>query len=598
MNINLKDDFYTYVNYNWLKNKKLEDNKAKITEFTILHEKNNKKIKKIILKNKLLKHIYKLGLSKKSFDKIYPLIDFIKSNDLETVLAYLTSIGIDNLFDIRVEENLYNNENNIIYLDQPSLSLNKNMYNNPIIYKKYINYVNKYGGILKKYNIIIDIKNILKYEKKINESLKTLEEHRNINEYYTLIKYNDFKKKINFDINKYISILFPGTQIKEMIVGNIDYFYFLQDEKITKDYLIFKLIESCGEFLTDEFEDINFNLYGRIISGIKKKTSKKKKLINMISNIFYDYLGFEYCKKYFSKESKKYVIKMIQNIKISMHERLKNLDWMSSETKKKAFLKLKSMKYRIGYPTKIRNYNKLRLSDNIFTQILLINEYIIKTNFRKLNKKPDIDHWSMGAHEINAFYNPIQNEIVFPAGILQPPFFNIKKSEAYNYGTIGFIIGHEICHGFDDQGRTFDEKGNLKNWWNHSDERKYKAKIKLLQKHFDNIKLNNNKINGTLTLGENIADLCGGTIAFNALLKTKENLSQKEKKEFFISYAKLWRQKIRSKEQERLIKSDVHSLGILRVNEVLKNMDEFYEIFNVTKNDKMYIKPQNRIKIY
>jgi putative endopeptidase len=219
-------------------------------------------------------------------------------------------------------------------------------------------------------------------------------------------------------------------------------------------------------------------------------------------------------------------------------------------------------------------------------------------NFKKLNKKPDIEHWSMGAHEINAYYNPIQNEMVFPAGILQPPFFNINKSEAYNYGTIGFIIGHEICHGFDDQGRSFDDKGNLKNWWNRSDEKKYKAKIKLLQKHFDKIKLENNKINGTLTLGENIADLCGGTIAFNALKKANKVLTLKEKKEFFISYAKLWRQKIRSKELSRLTKSDVHSPGILRVNEVLKNMDEFYETFDITKNDKMYIKPENRIKIF
>lgn len=256
------------------------------------------------------------------------------------------------------------------------------------------------------------------------------------------------------------------------------------------------------------------------------------------------------------------------------------------------------MKYRVGYPKKIRNYSKLKLSNNIFTQMMLINEYLIKMNFKKLNKSPDTEHWSMGAHEINAYYNPIQNEMVFPAGILQPPFFDINKPDAYNYGTIGFIIGHEICHGFDDQGGAFDEKGNLKNWWVRSDEKKYKAKIKLLQKQFDKIKLENNKINGTLTLGENIADLCGGTIAFNALKKANKNLTLEDKKLFFISYAKLWRQKMRSKELSHLIKSDVHSPGILRVNEVLKNMDDFYETFDITKNDKMYIKPENRVKIF
>jgi len=172
MSINLKDDFYTYVNYKWLKNKKLNDNKAKISEFTILHEKNNKKIKKIILKNKLLKHIYKLLLSKKKFDVIFPLIDFIKSNDLETTMAYLTNIGIDHLFDIRVEENLFNNKKNILFFDQISLSINKDMYNNLNIYNEYKKYVYKYGQILKRYNINIDVHNILKYENKINNLLK------------------------------------------------------------------------------------------------------------------------------------------------------------------------------------------------------------------------------------------------------------------------------------------------------------------------------------------------------------------------------------------------------------------------------------------
>ena len=598
MKTNIKDDFYTYINYNWLKNIKLNDNKSKLSEFVILNDKNKKKIKKIIFKNKLLKHIYKLGLSKKNFDVIYPLIDFIKTNNFETILAYFTNNGIDHLFDIKVEENLFNNKNNILYFNQPSLSINKDMYNNPKNYNEYKKYVYKYGQILKQYDININIENILKYEKKLNNFLKSLEEQRNINEYYTLIKYNDLKKQINFDLNKYISLIFPNTQIKEIIIGNIDYFNFIKDELVVKDYLIFKLVESCGIFLDDEFEKINFNFYGRTISGIKKKKSNKTKILNIISNIFYDYLGIEYCKKYFSKESKYYIIKMIKNIKITMAERLKKLDWMSEKTKKKALLKLKSIKYKVGYPNKIRNYSQLKLCDNMFDQIMTINKYLIKMNLKKINKKADIEHWSMGAHEINAYYSPIQNEMVFPAGILQSPFFNIKKSDAYNYGRIGFIIGHEICHGFDDQGRNFDEKGNLKNWWNTSDEKKYKKKIKLLQDQFDKIKLDNNKINGLLTLGENIADLCGGTIAFNALIKSNKNLTLKDKKDFFINYAKLWRQKIRPKELTRLTKSDVHSPGILRVNETLKNMDEFHETFNITKYDKMYIKPENRIKIF
>jgi putative endopeptidase len=595
---NLKDDFYTAINYNWIKNKKINDNKAKISNFTILQEKNNKIIKKLILKNKLFKQIYKLTINKKKFDVILPLIDIIKNNDFETLLANFTKIGIDHIFDIKVEENIFNINQNILYFDEPSLSLNKKMYNDKETYNKYKNYVYNISNILKSYNIIIDVKGILEYEKDINKMLKNLEERRDINTYYNLLTFTELKKICKFDLDKYLSKILPNVKIHNIIIGNKNYFTHIKDTNIIKDYLIFRLIDNCGVFISDKLQKNNFNFYGKVLSGLKKDKSKTKKGISLISNIFYDLLGVEYAKKYFSQQSKKYIIHMIKNIKLVMAERIKNLDWMSEDTKKKALQKLMSIKYKVGYPNKIINYSKLIITDNIFTLLLNINKFLINKNFKQLFKSPDKNHWSMGAHEINAYYSPIQNEIVFPAGILQPPFFDINKSNAYNYATIGFVIGHEICHGFDDQGRMFDDKGNLKNWWNNKDEKKYKQKIILLQKQYDKIKLDNNKINGLLTLGENIADLCGITLAFNALKKCNPNLTLDEQKEFFISFAKIWRQKIRPKELSRLIKSDVHSPGILRVNQVLKNIDEFYETFNITKNDKMYIKPYKRIKIF
>jgi putative endopeptidase len=594
----LKDDFYTAINHNWIQNIKINDSKAKISEFILLQEKNNKIIKKLILKNKFLKKIYKLTIKKKKFDIILPLINIIKNNDLETLLAKFTNIGLEHLFNINVDENIFDNNKNILYLVEPSLSLNQKMYSNDKIYNKYKKYVYNICNILKKHDIILDVEEILKYEKNINNKLKSLEERRNINEYYTLIKYTDLKHKLNFDLDKYMSLILPNIKIHNIIIGNINYLTYIKDIKIIKDYLIFKLLDNYGTLISDEIQKITFNFYGKVLSGLKKDKSKNSRGLLMVSNIFSDLLGIEYAKKYFSKKSKKYVINMIKNIKLIMSERIKNLDWMSDNTKKKALLKLKSIKYKIGYPNKIINYSKLKITDNIFTQILHINKFFVKKNFKKLFKKPDISHWSMGAHEINAYYNPTQNEIVFPAGILQPPFFDIKKSDAYNYGTIGIIIGHEICHGFDDQGRTFDSKGNLNNWWNINDEKKYLKKIKILEKQYSKIILNNNKINGLLTLGENIADLCGITLAFNALKKCNPNLTLNERKEFFISFAKLWRQKTRPEELSRLIKSDVHSPGILRVNQTLKNIDEFYETFNITKNDKMFIKPNKRVKIF
>jgi putative endopeptidase len=598
MSINLKDDFYTFVNYKWLKNNKIKDNQSKVTEFIILNNKNNKKIKKIILNNKLLKHVYKLGFKKKNLNIILPIIENIKEYDFETLLAYLTNNDINILFNIQVNENLYNNKENILYLSQPNLSINKEMYNNKKIYNEYVKYIKKYVNILNKHNIKLNLQNILTFEKKINSLLKSLEDHRNSNKYYNLIKYNDLKKKLNFDFDKYISLIIPNIKIKKLIVSNLKYLTFLKDNEMIKDYVIFKFIEYNSIYLSDELENLYFKFYKCFLLGIKKKKSINQKITSIISNNFFDLIGIEYAKKYFSRESKYNIIKMIKNIKVVMLDRIKKLDWMSKDTKKKALIKLKLMKYKVGYPNKIINYSKLKLVDNLFSQILLINKFLRKRNFKTLLKKSDNGHWSMGADEINAYYSPINNEIVFPAGILQPPFYNNKKSNAYNYGIIGFIIGHEICHGFDDQGKNFDEYGNLKNWWKKEDEIKYKKKVNLLKKQFDKLILNNNKINGFLTLGENIADLCGITIAYNAFINNNENLTLKDKKEFFYSYAKIWRQNIRDKELTMLIKNDVHSPGIFRVNQILKNIDEFYEIFDIKENDKMFIEKKERIKIF
>jgi predicted metalloendopeptidase len=273
---------------------------------------------------------------------------------------------------------------------------------------------------------------------------------------------------------------------------------------------------------------------------------------------------------------------------------------MSKETKEQATIKLNSIGRKLGFPSKWEDFSILNFSkENYIENTKEMNRFACKKNLSELYKKVDKEKWEMPAHKINAYYHPLLNEIAFPAGIMQPPFFDENSEDAVNYGSIGTVIGHEFTHGFDDMGSKFGADGSFKNWWTDTDLKLFEERTALLGETFAGFcPIEGHCVNPDLTMGENIADLCGGTIAFNSLKKANKNLTLEDKKLFFISYAKLWRQKMRSKELSHLIKTDVHSPGILRVNEVLKNMDDFYETFDITKNDKMYIKLENRVKIF
>jgi putative endopeptidase len=312
-------------------------------------------------------------------------------------------------------------------------------------------------------------------------------------------------------------------------------------------------------------------------------------------------LGQMFVEKYFNQESKDKVIEMIKFIKAELKQRLLTNTWMKQSTKKKAIEKLDKMSFKVGYPNKWRDYKNLNVSksNNFFDNVMNCIKFDFDYNLQYLYEPIDRDQWFMNPHEINAYYSPSYNEIVFPCGILMEPFFSLGKM-AHNFGGIGCIIGHEITHGFDDMGRYFDGDGNLTDWWTITDSNKYKEQSNILKQMFSQLKIEGEYINGELTLGENIADLGGIEISFNSLKAYFKNTEVHNNvyETFFYNYANIWRCKIRKEESIRRLSTDPHSPPQYRVNAILSNMNDFYNVFNIEQTSKMWISESNRARIW
>lgn len=635
-----KDDFYNSINYDWLINTKLPSNMTRYSEFDKLQEDNLERMKKLVntlnstdKSTKNLKTFFDAGISKdREIDDIKPIIEYVKiikdiesKKDLGKALGKLTLYGIPHIFDIEVAENINDNKNYLIHLDQTTLSLPDSEYYlnpeySPLInsYHQYIEYGSK---VLMNIDIIFnkdDITNIIKFETEIAKLILNRRERRNIKKIYNKVDYQDLLKLKNIDFNEIFNVLKEESEtlrryeIKKLILINKKYFIKLNkiientEIKIIKNYLIWKLFNSSLSFLSERLEKLKFTFYGFLLGGQVDIKDKFTRVLSIVSNIMGDKLGQLYGQKYFSHESKGKIEDMIKEIKLALKRKLENSSWMTEITKNKAIKKLERIDVKIGYPDEITNYDKLDLNGNFYKQSRQLYKYLLTVELDKLLKIPNRKEWHMGAHEVNAYYNPVQNEIVFPAGILQPPFYDPNKSDIYNYGSIGTVIGHEICHGFDNQGKKFDEEGNYKNWWSESDDQQYNERIKIMEKQYDNILVENKKVDGKLTLGENIADLCGVSIALDALQNhLKKNVVSTsilnktyDIKEFYITYAKLWKQLITRQELDKRLKVDPHSPAILRVNQVLRNVDDFYITFNIKPWNKMYLSKEKRVVLW
>jgi putative endopeptidase len=455
--------------------------------------------------------------------------------------------------------------------------------------------------------IVMDIEN------KLANNSMTLLEQRDPNKIYNKMTIDDLQKLTpNFDWKTYftaIGLNNPG----DINVGQPEFFKgfnkLLKEVPIEnwKEYLRWNVINSMADYLSDDFVNQNFDFYGKTFAGKVKNLPRWKRVLETINGNIGEALGQIYVKKYFKPEAKAKILELIEDMRAAFSDRMTNLDWMSEPTKAKAKEKLAAMNVKVGYPDKWRDYSKLDItSDNFVQNVLNANKYNFDYTISKIGKPVDKTEWGMTPQTVNAYYNPNRNEIVFPAAILQYPFFSTESDDAVNYGGIGAVICHEMTHGFDDQGRQYTKDGNLQDWWTPEDAQKFKEKTQVLIAQFNNYtELDSLHINGALTLGENIADLGGLTIAYDGLQRALKKHPAPAKidgltpdQRFCLSWAQVWRQNIRDEELRKRLHDDVHSPADARVNCAIPNLDAFYSAFGIKEGDKMYRPKDQRAKIW
>ena len=415
------------------------------------------------------------------------------------------------------------------------------------------------------------------------------------------IQWNDYFKALGVAQIKDISVSQKESLIE---AGNI-----IATEPLAVQiaYLQWKVIDGAAGYLSDEISAQNFDFYGKTLSGKTEQSPRWKRAVSNVDGVLGEAVGQMYVKKYFPAEAKERMLKLVHNLQESLGQRINALEWMGDSTKIKANEKLNTFHVKIGYPDKWRDYSNLEISkDSYYANIQRANRFESAYMFAKAARKQvDKDEWLMTPQTVNAYYNPSTNEICFPAGILQYPFFDMNADDAFNYGAIGVVIGHEMTHGFDDQGCQFDKDGNLKNWWTEDDKKKFDLRAKVMADFFDAIEVAPGvKANGKFTLGENIADHGGLQVSYqafknatkNAALPTIDGLTPEQR--FFLSYSNVWAGNIRPEEILVLTKSDPHSLGKWRVNGALPHIQAWYDAFGIKATDPMYLKPENRVSIW
>ena len=454
--------------------------------------------------------------------------------------------------------------------------------------------------------------NVMKIETELAQAHVTREMRRMPELNYHMMLVSELNKKVTpFEWNAYFEALGASNldSINVMQIEPIKAAVSIinkESVEVIQDYLSWKIINSAANYLSDDFVNANFNFYGKMLSGSEELLPRWRRTIDVVSGSMGEAVGELYVQRFFPPEAKERMLNLVDNLTLSLSERINNLDWMDSETKEKAQEKLGTFIVKIGYPDKWKDYSLLEIKDDTYwNNRVRVAHFAYNEMIEELGKPVDRSKWYMSPQTVNAYYNPSSNEICFPAGILQPPFFFMDGDDAINYGGIGVVIGHEMTHGFDDQGRKFDKDGNLTDWWTEDDATRFDERAKVLVEYFDNIVVVDTvHANGTFTLGENIADHGGLQVSYNAFQKTAQGQSEEKidgytpAQRFFLSYAGLWAGNVRDAEVLRLTKIDPHSLGKWRVDGALPHINAWYEAFNIDSSAPMYIPNEKRASIW
>ena len=635
------DNFFQYVNGNWVKNNPIPATESRWGVFNELFEKNNKRLKLILdeatadksaqpgSNTQKIRDFYSLGmdsvkLNKDGLKPILPEITAIDkiatTDDLLKEIAHLHIIGIQALFNIYVDQDPKISTEYITQLGQGGIGLDRDYYTNTDertldIQKAYVQHIENMFKLLgdkpevAKANakVIYDLETKLAKASMTNIQLRDPEAQYNKK---TLAELQQLTPDLKW--NTYLAAA-NIKGIDKVVVGQPEFFTEVNKELNEtsipqwKTYLRWWLITGTGSYLSDNFVNERFEFFTKKLNGVPSQRPRWKRVLRTIDNNIGDALGQLYVKKYFTEESKKKVNAMVDNLVAAYRVRIESRDWMSEETKKQAYLKLDKLVRKMGYPDKWKDYSTLDIKNDSYVQnIFRSSEYAFKQNIDRIGKPIDRGFWFITPPTINAFYGATINEIVFPAGIMQPVFFNPDADDAVNYGAMGAIIGHELTHGFDDQGAQFDSDGNLKNWWTKEDLERFKVRTSKLAKQFDEyIAVDDVHVKGELTLGENIADLGGLTIAYYAYKKSLEGKPAPAKidgftgeQRFFIAWAQAWRENARPEFVKNIIQTDPHSPAHIRANAAPSNMKEFYDAFGVKEGDKMYRKKEDRVEVW
>lgn len=635
------DDFFQYANGTWIKNHPIPDEYSRYGSFEILIEENYVHLKTLLkdaakqsqkTDDPILKKIgtfYTIGMDEEKInqDGIRPLketltkIQAINSvEDVQSVVAEFHKTGIFPCFMIYASQDDKNSDMVIPQLRQGGLGLPDRDYyiktdkRSQDIRQAYKAHLVKMFMLLNQnqQEAKVSSKTVMLIETKLAKASMTRLEQRDPHKIYNKMSVKKLAKKTpNLNWKNYfntIGLPEPG----DVNIHQPEFFKELSDVFETVDikdwqvYLTWNFMNFAAPYLGDAFVNQDFEFFGKVLSGKQENQERWKRILNATNRTMGEAVGQIYVKEYFPPEAKTRMLELVSNLKYSLGQRIKKLDWMGEETKKQALIKLDAMNTKIGYPDKWIDYSSLEIKEDSYLQnIMRGRAFAFKRSIDKMNKPVDRDEWFMSPQTVNAYYNPGLNEIVFPAAILQFPFFNMEADDAVNYGAIGMVIGHEMTHGFDDMGRQYDVNGNLKDWWTKEDEKRFNKRTEILIKQFDNFTcLDTLHVDGKLTLGENIADLGGLNITYDALQKALKGKSREKidgftpEQRLFLSLAQVWRQNIRDEELMRRLREDVHSPGKFRVNGPMMNMASFYNAFNIEEGDALWLPVEQRAKIW
>ncbi len=638
LNINPADDFFRYCNNNWLKNNPIPEEYTTYGAFTEIDQHNEILIQDIIKEvsadtnaqpgsvAQKIRDFYNAGMdtvaiNERGYSELLPyfeMVDQLKNKtQLPVLLGKLHNDGFGGFFNAGPSPDPKNAEMVIMHLYQGGLSLpDRDDYLNEESQEMRDKYVEHVSNMFQLVGIdakkaTAKAKAILAFETQLADNSLTRVERRDPDRTYNKRSMNELQQSTpNFNWNDYFTNA-GAPSFDSLNVGMPDFITALNgiilktDLNTIKDYLKWKIINGSASMLSDDFVTESFNFYSNYLYGQEVQQPRWRRILNATDGCLGEAIGQLYVEKHFPAAAKERMESLVANLKVALGERIKALGWMSEGTKAKALHKLDCINVKVGYPNKWKDYSKYEvLPDSYFQNVHRAIRFENELEMAKIGKPVDKEEWFMTPQTVNAYYSPEMNEIVFPAGILQPPFFNQEADDAVNYGGIGVVIGHEMTHGFDDQGCKYDENGNLNNWWTEDDAKRFNERTQQLVKLFDEFELRGNHINGQLTLGENIADLGGLNIAWDAYQMTEEAKANQSidgftpAQRFFISYGTIWRNNSRDKYIERQVKTDVHSPAEARVNRTLGSMPHFYEAFDIQPGNGMYIAPEERANIW